>query len=103
MQYVVLFLAGAFLVNAIPHLVSGLRGETFPTPFATPRGRGPSSPFVNVLWGGLNAIVGSVLLSLYPVSIGFTGGFLSLVAGALALGTFCALHFEDVRRGGWKS
>ena len=45
------FFAGAFLCNAIPHLASGLKGETFPTPFATPRGVGNSSAMLNFFWG----------------------------------------------------
>ena len=32
------FWGGAFLANAVPHLVSGLRGEPFQSPFATPQG-----------------------------------------------------------------
>ncbi|WP_212741939.1 hypothetical protein, partial [Sphingomonas sp. 1F27F7B] len=30
MAYLVLFLGGALLCNAIPHLAAGLRGEPFP-------------------------------------------------------------------------
>jgi hypothetical protein len=51
MDYIASFFAGAFLCNCIPHLACGLRGETFPTPFANPRGKGPSAPMVNFLWG----------------------------------------------------
>lgn len=103
MQYLALFLAGAFLCNAIPHLASGLRGETFPTPFAEPRGRGRSPAFTNFLWGAFNVAVGLVLLSFYPVAIGLNGGFVALLLGALALGTYLSLHFAAVRRGEWKS
>lgn len=103
MDYLALFFAGAFLCNAIPHLASGLRGETFPTPFATPRGEGPSSALVNVLWGGLNVVVGLLLLSWAPVAPGLSLRFATLIAGAFAIGIYLALHFESVRRGGWKS
>ena len=34
------FWGGAFLANAIPHLVSGQRGEPFQPPFAKPPGEG---------------------------------------------------------------
>jgi hypothetical protein len=47
--YVACFLAGCFLVNALPHFIKGITGEPFPTPFATPPGKGLSSPVVNVL------------------------------------------------------
>jgi hypothetical protein len=69
MSYVVMFFAGAFLCNSIPHLASGLRGEPFPTPFARPRGVGLSSPFVNFLWGSFNVVVGIILVSGRPVVV----------------------------------
>jgi len=42
MSYAVIFFAGAFLCNCIPHLCAGLQGMPFPTPFAKPRGIGKS-------------------------------------------------------------
>lgn len=56
------FLGGAFLANAVPHLVSGVMGRPFQSPFATPPGQGLSSSTVNVLWGFLNLAVGYVLI-----------------------------------------
>ncbi len=55
------FFAGAFLVNAIPHFVSGIMGRPFQSPFAKPRGVGLSSSTVNVLWGSANFVVAYVL------------------------------------------
>jgi uncharacterized PurR-regulated membrane protein YhhQ (DUF165 family) len=55
------FFAGAFLTNAIPHLVSGVMGRAFQSPFATPRGEGLSSSTINVLWGFFNLAVGYLL------------------------------------------
>lgn len=60
--YVAYFFGGAFLANAVPHFVSGICGRPFPTPFASPPGRGLSSPVVNVLWGTLNALVAYLLV-----------------------------------------
>ncbi|MGP0090201.1 MAG: hypothetical protein ACLPKB_09625 [Xanthobacteraceae bacterium] len=56
------FFGGAFLTNAVPHLVSGVMGEPFQSPFAKPPGQGLSSSTVNVLWGVLNIVVGYVLV-----------------------------------------
>jgi len=53
---------GAFLANAVPHLVSGMMGRPFQSPFAKPPGRGLSSSTVNVLWGFFNLVVGYVLV-----------------------------------------
>src|SRR5688572_14813729 len=56
------FFGGAFLANVIPHVVAGVSGRAFPTPFARPPFRGLSSPAVNVLWGLFNLVVAYVLL-----------------------------------------
>jgi hypothetical protein len=56
------FFGGVFLANFAPHFVAGMSGRTFPTPFAEPRFRGPSSPTVNVLWALGNAAAAYVLL-----------------------------------------
>ena len=61
-HYVSYFFGGLFLMNAIPHLVSGTMGRPFQSPFAKPRGQGLSSSTVNVLWGAFNATVGYFLL-----------------------------------------
>lgn len=57
------FFAGVFFANFVPHFVSGVLGRTFPTPFASPPFRGPSSSRVNVLYGLFNLAVAYVLLS----------------------------------------
>lgn len=57
------FFAGAFFANFVPHFVSGVLGRTFPTPFASPPFRGPSSPHVNVLYALCNLAVAYLLLS----------------------------------------
>jgi hypothetical protein len=56
------FLGGVFLANALPHVVSGMMGRPFQTPFARPRGEGLSSSTANVLWGFVNGVVGYVLI-----------------------------------------
>lgn len=61
------FLAGAFLCNAVPHLVQGLTGQQFQTPFA---GGGLSSPVVNVLWGAANLTAGGFLLGVGGFRLG---------------------------------
>ncbi len=60
--YVAYFFGGAFLVNSIPHFTNGVSGRRFPSPFASPPGRGESSPPINVLWGTLNLVIGYLLV-----------------------------------------
>ena len=98
MNYVALFFAGGFLCNCIPHLVCGLQGAPFPSPFAKPPGKGDSSPLVNFLWGFFNLLVGSFLLSRNPVEFGLNSDFITLVIGALVIGIFSSLHFGKVQR-----
>ena len=49
--YLLEFLSGALLTNAISHSVQGVSGAPFQSPFASPPGIGESSPLSNVLWG----------------------------------------------------
>lgn len=56
-HYLSYFFGGVFLVNAIPHFVSGVTGHQFQSPFATPPGQGLSSAMINVLWGTFNLVI----------------------------------------------
>jgi hypothetical protein len=56
------FFGGAFLANAVPHLVTGMMGRSFQSPFAKPPGQGLSSSTVNVLWGFFNLVLGYILV-----------------------------------------
>jgi hypothetical protein len=98
MGYIAMFFAGAFLCNSLPHLVCGLSGTPFPTPFAKPRGIGNSSPLLNFFWGSFNLFAGLFLLARHPVSLAFSADFLVLLAGVLALGTYASIHFGKVRQ-----
>ena len=62
-HYVAYFFGGLFLANTTPHLVNGMSGNPFRSPFASPPGKGLSSATVNVLWGMFNLAVAYVLLA----------------------------------------
>jgi hypothetical protein len=88
---------GAFLVNAAPHLISGLMGRPFQSPFAKPPGQGLSSSTINVLWGGFNLAVAYALLvwvgtfdlrSLPDVGAAALGGLLIGLLAARQFGRF---------------
>lgn len=53
------FLAGMFMANSVPHLVTGIAGQQHMTPF----GR-MSSAMTNVVWGFINLLLGLFLLGL---------------------------------------
>jgi hypothetical protein len=88
------FFGGAFLANAIPHVVSGMMGRPFQSPFAKPPGQGLSSSTVNVLWGFFNIVVGYVLVCrVGDFGLKSTGDVLACGVGALLIALFSARHF----------
>jgi len=94
-HYVACFFAGMFLTNVVPHFVHGVSGDRFPTPFANPRGKGLSSPTLNVLWALFNLVVGYLLVRVGKLS---SGGDLALViffAGIVAISTMMSLQFRE--------
>lgn len=85
---------GACLANAVPHLVSGMTGRPFQSPFATPRGEGLSSPTVNVLWGSFNIAIGYLLVCrVGDFGLRNTADVVAFGVGALLIALFCARHF----------
>jgi uncharacterized membrane protein YbhN (UPF0104 family) len=92
------FFAGAFLTNALPHIVQGVSGNRFQTPFARPRGVGESSAIANVIWGFFNLAVGIALLYLclpqlpppWPLAA-------TALIGGLIMGLVLAWRFGTVR------
>jgi hypothetical protein len=62
-HYLAYFFGGAFFANTLPHLINGISGNPFQSPFASPPGEGLSSSTVNVLWGMFNLCVAYLLLA----------------------------------------
>jgi hypothetical protein len=93
-HYVSYFFGGAFLANTIPHLVSGVMGRPFQSPFATPRGEGLSSSTLNVVWGFFNLAVGYVLICrVGNFDLGSTTDVVASGLGMLLMSLFAARHF----------
>ena len=98
--YLAYFFAGAFLVNAIPHFTNGVSGRRFPSPFASPPGRGESSPIVNVLWGAFNLVVGYLLVCrVGNFGLHRTPGVLVLGAGGLLMALMLSRAFGRIYSG----
>lgn len=87
------FWAGCFLSNFIPHLVNGISGNGFPTPFAKPPGKGLSSPVLNVLWSLFNIVIGYILFKTGKVSSQNTFSLIIFVLGFACMSVFLALRF----------
>ena len=85
---------GAFLVNAVPHFVSGVTGRAFQSPFAKPPGQGLSSSTVNVLWGFANFVFAYLLLvRVGNFNLRAADQVIAAGAGVLLTGLFTARLF----------
>jgi hypothetical protein len=92
--YLSYFFGGAFLANAVPHFVNGVSGRSFPSPFASPPGKGLSSPLTNVLWGSFNLAVGYLLVvRVGDLHLTDTLDILPLAAGVLVMSAMLARTF----------
>lgn len=108
LHYLVWFCGGTFLANSIPHLVNGISGRPFQTPFASPPGKGLSTSTVNVLWGFFNLAVAWLLIfragnfdfrSLPDVASVGLGILLISVALARAFGRFHGGNLDNRIKG----
>ena len=92
-NFLAAFFAGVSLLNAIPHLVQGLSGNAFPTPFAKPSGRGLSSSLTNTLWAFANLIIGFFLFKASKVSFDVNLLLLVFLAGMVTISIISAINF----------
>jgi hypothetical protein len=98
--YVAYFFGGTFLANTLPHLTNGVSGRAFQSPFATPPGKGLSSPTVNVLWGFFNLAVAYVLICrVGSFSLHNTCQVIAVGAGILAISLQLSLVFGKLHKG----
>jgi hypothetical protein len=96
--YVAWLFAGAVLANAIPHIVQGICGNRFQTPFASPSGVGESSAVVNVIWGFFNLAIGGTVLYIFLPQLPPPWPLCAAaLIGALAMALWLARHFGRVR------
>ena len=94
LSIVSLFFGGSCLINAVPHLVSGVTGRPFPTIFAKPIGVGLSSPVINLIWGSANLFFAYMLLCRFAeFEIQNPIDATSVGIGALVMGLGLARHF----------
>ncbi len=99
-HYVAYFFGGAFLANTLPHLINGVSGNAFQSPFASPPGVGLSSSIVNVLWGLFNLAIAYLLLCrVGSFDLRKTKHALALGAGMLVMSLMLAHTFGKLHGG----
>jgi hypothetical protein len=94
-HYLACFFSGMILTNSVPHFVHGISGDRFPSPFAQPRGKGLSSPTVNVLWALFNLLVGYLLFRAGKVSSGGDAALVVFFVGTAVISTMSSVHFAQ--------
>jgi hypothetical protein len=93
------FFGAIFLINAVPHLVAGVSGSPFQSPFATPPGEGLSSSTLNVIWGVTNLVIAWALLRVGNLELKKPTHFAPVIAGTLLMALFVARHFGKFHGG----
>lgn len=83
------------MTNAVPHFVNGISGDPFPSPFSDPPGKGLSAPWVNVLWGFFNFLVGYLLYRAAKISPKHKLSVAILFLGILVTGLMLAMTFAE--------
>lgn len=94
-HYVSGFFAGFFLTNVVPHFVNGISGNSFPTPFATPPGKGLSLPLTNVLWALFNLVIGYLLFRVSKINSKNKLALVIFFAGILCVSIMLSIAFMD--------
>ena len=94
-NYIACFFAGMFIANAMPHFIYGVSGDKFPTPFAKPSGRGPSSSTVNILWALLNFVIGYLLYLAGKISEGNVWTVIIFFIGFSVMSIFLSKVFTN--------
>jgi hypothetical protein len=93
--YVACFFAGLFIINTVPHFIHGVSGDSFPSPFANPPGKGLSSPIVNTLWGLGNLFIGYILFRVGKASKENKWSLLIFFVGVVCMSIMLSNAFVD--------
>ena len=94
-HYIAAFFAGTFFANVVPHFVNGISGNSFPTPFAGPPGKGLSSPLTNVLWALLNLLIGYLLFRYSRTNAKNKVAMIVFFAGIIFISIMLSMAFMD--------
>lgn len=98
--YLAHLLGGAFVANALPHLIAGISGRPLQSPFASPPFIGLSSPTVNVAWALVNlALAYLLLVRVGPLDLRDWPDAGACFGGFALMALQCARSLHRLRRG----
>ena len=86
------FFSGVFVINTLPHLIHGVSGERFPSPFDKPHGKKLSSPTLNVIWAFINLSMFLTIFYFNQTSFTAAHGVIMLI-GAISMAIFLSRYF----------
>lgn len=89
-HYLAAFGAGFMLADTVPHYVSGVLGQDFPSFLGDPPGVGLAGPVVNVSFSLLYLFIGYVLLRASRVGFKDNKGMFALFMGIVSAGLLVA-------------
>ena len=106
MDKLLLFFAGSFLANSIPHYVNGISGKDFVKPFLYRFVQWMPNSLFNVIWGMIWMILSIILFKIYfklnpniKFSIGLNLHFIIFACGFIIVSIVLSIFFNS---GGWQ-
>jgi len=92
-HYVFAFMAGGIFINVLPHLLNGVSGRPFPSPFSDPPGVGLSSPAANVVWAVINFLIAAAFVYFAKLNQRHRSICIAYFAGAVSMAFYLANYF----------
>ncbi len=92
-EFIIAFVFGFFATNSLPHIIPGVHGKPFYSPFASPPAKGKSSAVVNVLWGFFNIVVAYILFVATEINLRDVAQGVGFLLGILITSLILAITF----------
>ncbi len=93
LDFIIAVAFGFFVTNSLPHIIPGIHGKPFYSPFATPPVKGKSSAVVNVLWGYFNIVVAYILYVAADINLKNLTEGIGFLLGILVTSLILAITF----------